>query len=384
MMKRFLLPLLLLPCLLALAACGGDDPDPAPPVPPVTQPVSRTVLVYMVADNTLGDAALDVADIKEMTTAIGNGALNGGRLLIYWNCVQTEGGIPPRIFEATAEGIIELMRYPDDTSVYSVDPERVTQVMTDVKTLAPADDYGLIFWSHANGWLGAPATGDPSKYRAFGDDRGYHITLPSLARALQGERFSFIYFDCCLMGNVETIYELRHLTPVIAAAPTELGVEGMPYDLTLGYFFLPEPDVTGAARTTYEHYASTRSHCQLAVYSTAHLDRLAAESRAVVQSAADPFPADINRLQRYVKPVEYNWSVDMRQYYTTLLGAPASWSDALAATVVWAASTPQAIGSFYIDPDLYSGLGSFAPRSESDLTYRGYDTLQWYKDVWAR
>lgn len=384
MMKRYLLPLILLPCLLVLAACTDKKDDPNPPEPPAPTPVSRTVLVYMVADNSLGDSAFDVADIKEMTKAINEGALNGGRLLIYWNCVQTEGGIPPRIFEVTGEGIIELMRYPDDTSVYSVDPERVTQVMADIKTLAPADDYGLILWSHANGWLGAPATGDPSKYRAFGDDRGYHITLPSLARALEGERFSFIYFDCCLMGNVETIYELRHVTPVIAGAPTELGVEGMPYDLTLGYFFLPEPDVAGAARTTYEHYASTYSSCQLAVYSTAALDRLAAESRAVVQNAADPYPSGINRLQRYIKPTEYNWSVDMRQYYTELLDAPDSWREAFDATIIWAGSTPQAIGSFYVDAEHYSGLGSYAPHSESDLSYRGYDTLQWYKDVWAR
>ncbi|MCH5327012.1 MAG: hypothetical protein J1E29_07410 [Duncaniella sp.] len=381
-MKRILYPILVIVSLLTVG-CGDKADDPTPPVEPDVDPVSRTVLVYMVADNSLGNAAFDVADLREMMTAIGDGALNGGRLLAYWNCVQTEGGIPPRLFEVTADGIKELKRYPDDTSIYSVDPERISEVMTDFKSYAPADEYGIIFWSHANGWLGAPSDAAGPKYRAFGDDRGYHITLPSLAGALEGQQFAFIYFDCCLMGNIETVYELRRFAPVIAASPTELGVEGMPYDQTLRYFFLPEPDVVGAARTTFERYSSNGMECQLAVYSTAGLDRLAEESRTVISAATDPFTPEVNSLQRYVKPRDYNSSVDMRDYYD-LLGATASWHTAFDSVVLWKAATRRAIGDFTVDPDAFCGLGSHAPRSESDLNYRGYADLAWCKYVWGK
>lgn len=371
-MNRFITPLIF---LLVTVACGGDDE----PAPPVEQSVSRTVLVYMVADNTLGNAGLDVNDMKEMIASSADGAFNGGRLLVYWNCNATTDGYPPRLLEITPAGAAVLKTYPDDTAVYSVDPERISEVMADFKALAPADDYGLIFWSHANGWLGSPSEAYNDRYRAFGDDRGHHITLPTLRRALEGERFSFIYFDCCLMGNVETIYEFRSLAPVIAAAPTELGIEGMPYDLTAPYFFRPVPDVAGAARETYGWYADRKRQCQLAVYDTSALPRLASASRSVL-SSAPRYPQTITSLQRYVRPGEFCHSYDMAQYYD-LLGAGPEWHQALDDVVMWCASTPQAIGSF--DIDTYCGLGSHAPRSAADLTYRSYDALQWYLDVVA-
>lgn len=359
---------------ISLTSCDKNNDEPLPPAP---EKVSRTVLVYMVADNSLGNASLDLDDLKEMISAVADGDLNGGRLLAYWNCTATENEIPPRLFEVKAEGIQELLRYPDDTSIYSVDPDRIRQVMADMKRLAPADDYGLIMWSHANGWLGAPSEAYQDKYRAFGDDRGYHITLPSLAKALEGERFSFIYFDCCLMGNVECIYELRHLAPVIAAAPTELGVYGMPYNLTIPYFFKPTPDVVGAASATFDDYADKGAECQLAVYDTAALDRLATLSRRVMQGAT-AFPANLLSLQRYVRDGEYCWSYDMKDYYT-MLGAPAEWHQALKDVVLWHGTTKYAIG--YLRMESYCGLGSHALGKPSDMAYRGYDSLAWWRDV---
>ncbi|MCM1163000.1 MAG: clostripain-related cysteine peptidase [Muribaculaceae bacterium] len=376
---------LLLLMLFGLTACS-DNNDPDQPEPPT--PVSRTVLVYMVADNSLGNRGYDVDDLKEMIAAADADGFNGGRLLVYWNCIQTDASIPgssvnnnipPRLLEIKPEKAEVLKTYPDDTTIYSVDPERIAEVMTDVKTYAPADDYGLIMWSHANGWLGSEANGNTDRYRAFGDDRGYHISLPSLRKALEGNYFSFIYFDCCEMGNVESIYEFRQLTPVIAAAPTELPNPGMPYDLTIPYFFKTIPDVVGAAKATFGWYSTSSAWpwCQLAVYDTSALDRLAAESRSA-QQLRTLNAADLAPLQRYT-----NWSkcysYDMKSYYA-LLGAPASWHEALDDVVLWCASTPRSVNEIYIDT--FCGLGSSAPLTDADKSYRGYNDLQWYKAIY--
>lgn len=330
----------------------------------------------MVADNTLGSSGLDAADISEMVTATANGQLNGGRLLVY----RDAHNAAPLMLEITPDGAKAVKEYPDDRTVYSVDPERITEVMADMKELAPAKEYGLIMWSHANGWIGSPGGNYDNRYRAFGDDRGHHITLPTLADALRGEKFSFVYFDCCLMGNIETLYELRDLAPVMAAAPTELAIEGMPYDETLGYFFMPEPDLAGAAATTWEWYSGRGRECQLAVYDLTAIPHFAEATRSLLAATANRYPDGITGLQRYIRPGEYCHSYDMADYYS-LLGADMNWHDALGRLVTWKAATPDGIGFLRIDTDRYCGLGSHAPATPGDLTYRHYDDLAWYKDV---
>ncbi|MDE5651385.1 MAG: hypothetical protein K2I35_10400 [Duncaniella sp.] len=79
-MMKYLLSML---CLAVLTACGKND-GPTPDPDDLT--THRTVLVYMVADNTLGTTwGCDQADLDEMLKAAGEGALNGGRLIVYHN-----------------------------------------------------------------------------------------------------------------------------------------------------------------------------------------------------------------------------------------------------------------------------------------------------------
>lgn len=382
---RLILPLL---AFVLLPACGGDDDGPQPAPEPPT-PVSRTVLVYMVADNSLGNQRYDDKDITEMLSGVKNGALNGGRLIVYHNRPKTASN-PPEMLEITEKGLKVLKTYPDDPSVYSVDPERITQVMADMKSLAPADEYGLVLWSHANGWLGA-ANDQDDRYRAFGDDRGYHISVQTLAKTLKDERFEFIYFDCCLMGNVETIYELRHIAPIIVASPTELSVDGMPYDVNVPVMFdlslSVENAMVAAAENTYKYYeANTNGYndgCQIAVYRTAELEGLAAVTRPIFATVTkiDPW---VSTIQRYNKPgdVGHCYDMDNLMEYFARVDHPdlyAAWRTQWRRVVAYGVATRNGIGGLYIDR--YCGLGTMVIDQPSDITWRGYNTLQWWHDV---
>ena len=76
------------------------------------------------------------------------------------------------------------------------------------------------------------------------------MNVTTLARVLEDENFSFIYFDCCFMMSVETLYEMRNTAPVIAGSVTELPVDGMPYHLNLSSFFRQgSADLIQAAKT---------------------------------------------------------------------------------------------------------------------------------------
>ncbi len=388
-MQRLLyhiLPLLL--TLISVSACSSDDTPDAPP--PAEAGVSRTVLVYMIANNNLGSHYnSDNSDISEMLTGVKGGRLNGGRLLVYHNRPNRNGGTsnPPQLLDITEKGMKELKTYTDADGICSVSPERFRQVIADMKSIAPADEYALVLWGHGNGWIINPSD---IKARSFGPDGSTWISLPAMARALEGERFAFIYFDCCLMGNIEPLYEMRRLTDIIVASPTQLGIDGMPYDMNVPLFFAEEPDLVQAAKNTFDSYRSFQN--QMCVVDTRHLDDLAAASRDIFRTlAAYPAAADVDRLQKLgqykVMYQSYTIAHDMDQYMEMLCTAAGrtdlleEWRQILDSTVIYKASTETSIDYPGIPITRYCGLGSYVIREAGDITFREYDTLAWWKDV---
>ncbi|MDE6490143.1 MAG: hypothetical protein K2L49_03185, partial [Muribaculaceae bacterium] len=220
---------------LMLNACTSDEQ----PVLDSNQ-VSRTILVYIAATNSLGassNAYRDQADIQEMLEAAASSGFNGGRVIVYHHGYKSTN---PVLLEITPEGAIELKAY--DTAVSSMDASRMADVISDARTAAPADEYGLILWSHGSGWLEDGIDQSTEAY-SFGEDREWlenssyrktAMNVTTLADLLGNDRpFSFIYFDCCYMAGIEVVYELRNATDYIVASATELPADGMRYDLNL-------------------------------------------------------------------------------------------------------------------------------------------------------
>ncbi|MBD5253285.1 MAG: hypothetical protein HDS51_03550 [Barnesiella sp.] len=376
-------------CVLAvsLAATSCHDSDstgePDPPVP--TRPsdsVHRTVLVYMLADNSLGTWSNDLSDLNEMLSAAATGALNGGRLIVYHSRPGTDSGKAPQLLEVTADGIETIKTYPDDPSIYSVDADRMSQVIDEVKALAPADDYGLVLWSHANGWM------ETSMSRSFGDDRRYTMKISSLAKALDGKDFSFIYFDCCSMASVEVMWELRHAAPVIVASGIELPADGMPYDLTLPYLFASgDPDVVGAAATTFDHYDSmigSARTCAMTAVNTSAMQALADASGDIFAGVTE-FDPSLSSVQPYFRSAVRTYMYDFEDYIERLNPTPAqirAWRDALADAVVYKANTPSLFN--LVDIDRYCGLGSYVILDSREISAFNYNEREWYRDVVSR
>lgn len=101
MKLKLLLSLIISFCLVS---CSDDDG------PEVKKESSRTLLVYMVSDNSL--YSFGESDLKEMLTAARNGGLkNDGRLLVYY-----ASGLTPELREITPDGIVTLKTYDDVTS----------------------------------------------------------------------------------------------------------------------------------------------------------------------------------------------------------------------------------------------------------------------------
>lgn len=375
--------------MVAITSCGNSDSDnePTPPEPSQSDDVSRTVLVYMAANNNLSANALN--DIAEMKRGLTQGArLNGGRLLVY----LTYPGKAPRLFEIDSDGTEhDIVTYATDISSLTI--ERMRLVVDDMRRAAPADEYGLILWSHGTGWLNDTGVITEPETEAsgisplsFGAD-GYpwkKMSIRSLARAIADVHWEFIYFDCCHMATVEVAYELRHLTGSIAGSVTELEIDGMPYHHNLECFFATTPDIRQAVMNTYLYYANQvtgpNEGCSMTLIDTSHLDRLAEATKAIYLSGAQP-DGDYTPVPCFRKLVMSTGIFDMHHYMNSLQADPQllqNWNEIFNMTVVAHHSTSEVYG---LDTSGFHGLGSHILNMPEDAGLYGYDDTSWWHDV---
>lgn len=253
-MKKWLYGLL----LVFLAACSNEIPEQQP-----AKRSGRTVLAYLISNNQAG--SLDTylrSNVIDMYTALGN--MNEScTLLVYYR--PDAGDEPlgyPTLMSSYADGrgninnqpaltgmnltfsaicqVAEKKEYTMNSQI-ATDPAVMKEVFKDMQTVAPSDSYGLIFGSHATGWL----KGNSVPTKAFGDDNGYNIDIPELAEVLKNsftKKLDFVLFDACMMANAEVCYELKDVTSHCVASVLETPVYGFPYDQLLSYLYADSVD----------------------------------------------------------------------------------------------------------------------------------------------
>ena len=378
-MKQLLKIILLLP-LLVMAACNNsDEPTPVKRTP-------RTVLVYMASNNSL--SGFDSYDLHEMQAAAQAGYLGDSRLLIYHH--PRTGS--PMLKEVTTDGGIKTLRvYGRDT--LSVDSKRMLEVIDDTKRMAPADNYGLILWSHGQGWLqngiedDLASKGGEVSTMSFGSDGSHKMNVTTLAATLEGQGFDYVYFDCCFMMGIEVVYQMRNVAQTIVGSVMELPADGMPYDLNLRYLMPETPDFIAAARTTfdlYDSYTGSARTCAMSVVDTSELDNLAAATREVFQTST-PLPDDFTPQEFMMRNLYVGgqcYIYDFEQYVEAK--SPDSevykrWRQSLAKAVPYAQTTPKIWNN--IDVKHYCGLSTFILKAEQDADFYNYKELDWYRDV---
>lgn len=383
MNKSLLMSLVLWLSAICVGCHSSDDHiDPQPQV----KEVHRAVLVYMVASNNL--ATYSRMDLSEMRQAALDGSLQGGRLFIY----LVNNSAEPTLYEMGDDGELVLIKeYSKEES--SVSMQRMSEVIDDFKAEAPAKDYGIVMWSHGSGWLvdgieTPDAATAPPAPASFGQDFGSKMNVSALASVLKGRDFSFIYFDCCYMGSVEVLYELRECADYIVSSPSELPVYGMDYTSNIPCFFSPKADLSAAVRNTYEYYRTQDDPvwqtCTISLVKTAALARLAEVSKAIFASA--PWPAaSTYEPQRYMTGKCYHY--DLRDYFNDIAASPELLSEfdkALSDAVVCEYATDylwKSASLSEIKINTHCGLSSYVLYSSSQLNTKGYSETLWYKDV---
>ena len=234
----------LLVLLTSLCACHEDGADSTQK--PTDKGTRRTVLIYMCAQNSLGAQKYHRSDSTEIMQGRQYIAPND-RLLLYVDDAQY-----PRLMEISASSQSPILLRQWSEEVNSANPQTLRDVASWVLRHYPAQEYGLVLWSHADGWL--PATNKAYTPQAstfspfsFGIDvgpdgsingdrdhtgqPGPQMDITDMANALSesGMHLRYILFDACLMQNVESSYALRHVADYVVASPMAISAYGGNY-----------------------------------------------------------------------------------------------------------------------------------------------------------
>lgn len=222
---------LLLLAFPLLAACSDDHADDVPQ--PGTVKGRRTVILYMAAENSLGtDGYLRMDSTEVMKGRIW--LANEDRLLMF---IDDEKG--SRLYRVTKQNSTPTLVHRWNRKLNAADSETLREVCQITKEQFPAEEYGLVCWSHATGWIPpTPASTQNVPLKSFGLDRGNEaagnseMLIEDFAEAIEasGMHFTYIFFDCCLMQTIEVAYALRHVTERVIAAPMSIAACGADYE----------------------------------------------------------------------------------------------------------------------------------------------------------
>lgn len=255
-MRLKLYTLLCISFLLIFTACNQDD-DPVP-----AEKVTRTVLAYIMADNSLsGFASIDIDEMMKGMEAVDASLYN---LLVYVDDASREGSQSykfPTLYRLSKDknGNVVKETVKEYKEQVSTDPAVMQEVLKRAFTEYPAESYGLVLWSHGEGWIPNPLPlAKQASTRWVGEDTTggtTYLNISDIAAILsEFPRFDFILFDACFGQTVEVAYELRNCTDYVIGSPTEIPGPGAPYESVVPAMFKGTNVGVEIGKAYYEPY----------------------------------------------------------------------------------------------------------------------------------
>ena len=297
-----------------------------------------------------------------------------------------------------------LKVYPENTVSASADAIR--EMLLDVKRMFPSESYGMLFSSHATGWIpqGYPSGGEAHVASLQSADPGRPLPLTKTLGAQYGGSSSnsmeidirdfadlipmhldYIIFDACLMGCVELAWELREVCDKLVFSPTEVLAQGFVYGpMVLNLLGGVEPDLKAVSREYFERYDGMQGDYRSATVSLVDctkLDRLAEVFGEIVsrrRGALDGISRD--EVQKYFyRDNRFPFFYDLRDLADRMAPGEELMSEldaALSDCVLYHAETP----SFFEDLlplERCCGLSVYFPDSAWPVLNDYYRTLGW-------
>ncbi len=385
----------------------------------------KVLLLYSAGNNSLRDYLLD--DIKDLKEGWLPGKYRSDDVLLIYTHTPVSRGMystpttPYLIRLYDDKGTVTadtLITYPKGT--VSSSAAQLNKVLSHVQSAFPARSYGMIFSSHATGYLppgyylnphsytfiksGMMSAGsgqvpspvpyvepeyDPSlpMVKSIGQDvspgSSYEIDLRHFAEAIP-MKLEYILFDACLMGGAEVAYELQGKCGKVGFSQAEVLAEGLDYK-TLAKHLLQgsQSDPKAVCEDYFNQYDVQSGVYRSATVSLIDCDRLGPLADICNEifrnHREDMAGIDPDKVQRFYRSGRH-WFYDLE---SIIIEAGATESElaalhsALDECVVYKGHTPEFMQEF--DIDIFSGLSMYLPCNGSEELDKYYRTLSWNK-----
>lgn len=396
----------------------------------------KVMILYSAGFNSLSSyLAEDIEDLKK--GYVPGNSRNDDVLLIFSRQPVTAGNYSKltspcliKMFKDSQGNTVmdTLLRMPESTVAAS--PTTMKKVLTYVKDNIPAKSYGMVFSSHASGWLPAGYYSNPSDYEKGIDFSTYNTisatsindkynesfryietpidpTLPavkSIGQDITGVKgsyvayemnlsnlsdafpmhFDYILFDACLMGCVEVAYQMKDVCDKIGFSQTEVLAEGLDYTNITAHLLEPKTsDVLSVCKEYFDYYNSQSGQYRSATFSLidcSKMNNLASVCKTIfAKDSAAIAKVDASKVQVYFR-FNRHWFYDLQDILTKA-GISASdlssLQNALDQCVLYKAATPSFINAFEITT--YCGFSMYLPNDGTTYLNDFYKTLAWDK-----
>ena len=383
--------------LFILAGCSDEIPEHERPVQS-----KRAILAYLIANNNLDTDIMNnvvwmyesLAESQDSCSlaiyykpSSSNNYIEEAQILTFFTDGHGQINGQPALegSEMTTGNVVEqALKYAaipgtaTDTEVMQAN----LQAMTDI---IPAENYGLIFGSHATSWM--PAAGTDIATKSFGQDGTVYnsINIPELADVLEQTfpgNLDFVLFDACMMQTAEVCYELRHAAHYCIASVLETPVEGFPYHLILDDLYQEDIDFDKLCEDVINFKGLWGTY---AVVDCTQMDAFANAVREQISPYKNTIE-DTHLFQQYGINSYLFFSFDVADVIRQLNGGtlPASFQQILDQTVL-AKSCITNHSTFRVDEDRYSGIGMYIPDAVPNTRWNDYyrSAISWYQAVWS-
>ena len=386
--------------LFILAGCSDEIPEHERPVQS-----KRAILAYLIANNNLDTDIMNnvvwmyesLAESQDSCSlaiyykpSSSNNYIEEAQILTFFTDGHGQINGQPALegSEMTTGNVVEqALKYAaipgtaTDTEVMQAN----LQAMTDI---IPAENYGLIFGSHATSWM--PAAGTDIATKSFGQDGTVYnsINIPELADVLEQTfpgNLDFVLFDACMMQTAEVCYELRHAAHYCIASVLETPVEGFPYHLILDDLYQEDIDFDKLCEDVINFNKREGLWGTYAVVDCTQMDAFANAVREQISPYKNTIE-DTHLFQQYGINSYLFFSFDVADVIRQLNGGtlPASFQQILDQTVL-AKSCITNHSTFRVDEDRYSGIGMYIPDAVPNTRWNDYyrSAISWYQAVWS-
>ena len=208
------------------------------------------------------------------------------------------------------------------TDVAACSPETMREVLQLAYDRFPAKGYGMVFTSHATGWLPSGYYSDPSKFdgqsafswssikrvprkevfppidpypavKSMGQDN-----IPSAPLEMELDAFAdaipfhldYLLLDACLSGCVEVAYQLRGKADIVGFSQTEVLADGFNYKTIAGRLLQNTPNPLAVCQDYFQSYDALTGQdrsATISVVDTRKMEPLAAVCKTLFEKYRD-------------------------------------------------------------------------------------------------